>query len=76
MLKEYIYYDIVNYTIENFDEIFSLNKKERLLLDLLLENKNKVVSYKNIETVIWYYEDKVMTQEALKTVIKSLKKKN
>lgn len=74
-LDEDVYYDCINYLIEKEEEKIVLNKKERLLLDLLLENKNKVVSYKNIETIIWYYDDKVMTQDALKNVIKSLRKK-
>lgn len=75
LLDDGVYYDSISHCIENNGVNHLLNKKERLLLDLLLENKNRVVSYKNIETIIWYYEDRVMTQEALKNVVKSLRKK-
>jgi DNA-binding response OmpR family regulator len=75
LLDENIYYNSINHSIENNGKIYPLNKKERLLIDLLLENKNRIVSYKNIETIIWYYEDKIMTQDALKNVVKSLRKK-
>jgi len=53
-----------------------LNNKEKLLLDLLIENKNKIVSYSQIEQNIWYDYDEVMTQSALRTVIKNLRKKS
>jgi len=74
-LGENIYYDTNNFCIEKNTITVSLNKKERLLLELLLKNKNQVVSYKNIETEIWYYDDKVMTIDALKNLIKNLRKK-
>lgn len=70
-----LFYDSINSSLNYKNEEISLTKKERLLLELLIKNKNKVVSYRNIETVIWYYEDKVMTQDALKNIIKSLRKK-
>lgn len=64
-----------NYTkqtiIKNGEEI-SLNKKERLLLNLLIENKNKVLTYESIEYHVW--EDPV-SMDALKSLIKDLRKK-
>ena len=57
--------------IKNSEEI-SLNKKERLLLNLFLKNKNKVLSYEEIEYHVW---DDVTSQEALKSLIKDLRKK-
>lgn len=74
-LDENLQYDLTNSCILLNNEEISLNKKERLLLELLIDKKNSIVSYKNIETVIWYYDDKVMTADALKNVIKSLRKK-
>jgi len=53
-----------------------LNNKEKLLLDLLLENKNKIVSYAQIEQCIWYDFNEVMSQSALRTIIKNLRKKS
>ena len=64
-----------NYTkqtiIKNGEEM-SLNKKERLLLNLLIENKNKVLTYESIEYHVW--EDPV-SMDALKSLIKDLRKK-
>ena len=74
-LDDELFYDSINSHIIFNNENIKLTKKERLLLELLIKNKNSVVSYKNIEVVIWYYEDKVMTTDALKNVIKSLRKK-
>lgn len=53
-----------------------LNKKEKALLDLLMDNKNKVVPYEQIEQKVWYDYDEVMTPTALRTVIKNLRKKS
>lgn len=49
-----------------------LNKKERLLLNLLLKNKNNTLSYEQIEYHVW---DDVVSNEALKSLIKDLRKK-
>jgi len=53
-----------------------LNNKEKLLLDLLIENKNKIVTYSQIEQLVWLSFDEVMTQSALRTVVKNLRKKS
>lgn len=52
-----------------------LNKKEKELLNLLLDNSNRVVSYEEIEGKIWIQNDEVMTSMALRTVVKNLRKK-
>lgn len=56
-------------------EVIRLNKKEKKLFDLLLENTHRVVTYNEIENHVWddYYE--VMTSMALRTLIKNLRKK-
>jgi len=58
------------------DEHHKLNNKEKLLLELLIDNKNKIVSYSQIEQSVWYGFDDVMSQSALRTVIKNLRKKS
>lgn len=64
-----------NYTkqviIKNDLEI-SLNKKERLLLNLLIKNKDKTLSYEEIEYHVW---DDTVSMDALKSLIKDLRKK-
>lgn len=57
--------------IKNEEEI-PLNKKERLLLNLFLKNQDKVLSFEEIEYHIW---DDVVSKEALKSLIKDLRKK-
>ena len=50
-----------------------LKKKEKDFLVLLYENKNNITRYNIIQERIW--KDKVMTQNALKTFVKELRKK-
>ena len=52
-----------------------LNKKETKLMNLLIENQNRVVTYSEIERHVWMEYDEVMTSMALRTVIKNLRKK-
>lgn len=69
-------YDKVNSEIIYSDnKKVKLNKKEKNLIDLLISNKNKVVSYSQIEHHVWMQYDEVMTNMALRTVIKNLRKK-
>lgn len=53
----------------------ALNKKEKNLLYLLISNTGKIVSYEEIENKIWITDDEVMTPNALRTVVKTLRKK-
>ena len=52
-----------------------LNKKERGLLQLLILNASKAVSYEEIENKIWSSNHEIMTPNALRTVMKTLRKK-
>lgn len=65
-------YDIEAQTITKNGEILSLSKKERMLLNLLLKNKNKVISYEEIEYHVW---DDSVSRDALKSLVKDLRKK-
>lgn len=69
-------YDKLNSELLDDNGTFvKLNKKEKMLLDLLVDNANRVVTYSEIENHVWsdYYE--VMTSMALRTIIKNLRKK-
>lgn len=57
--------------IKNKEEI-TLNKKERLLLNLFIKNQNQTLSYEQIEYHVW---NDITSQEALKSLIKDLRKK-
>jgi len=50
-----------------------LNKKELLFLKLLVLNKNRIVSYEEIEQKVW--EDEYMSLNSLRTTIGFLRKK-
>jgi DNA-binding response OmpR family regulator len=66
-------FDIFNKNLVVNDEIVKLRTKELAFLELLLKNKNRYVSYSQIENFVW--DDGVMTKDALKTLVKNLKTK-
>jgi len=66
-------FDTSNKTLIKNDEIIKLRTKELKLLNLLIQNQQRVVTYIEIENSVW--EDSVMTKDALKTLIKNLKSK-
>lgn len=72
-LTENILFNIKNNTIIKDDEEVKLNKKETLLLNLLIKNNSNIVSYENIEYHIW--DDCDVSKEAFKSLIKDLRKK-
>lgn len=72
-IKEQAFFDIYNKTLKVEDEIVKLRTKELDLLDLLVKNKNRFVSYEEIEQIIWH--DSAMSKDALKTLVKNLKAK-
>lgn len=54
-------HDSFNYTFYGKNQIYDLNKKENIILDLLLSNKNRVVTYKElIKKVFGLEEDKYL----------------
>lgn len=57
------------------NKIIKLTYKELLLLELLLRNKNNIVSYEQIESEVWDYGYASMSSIALRTLIRDLRKK-
>lgn len=74
-LYEDIYYYKDESKIINYGVDFTLTKKEKLLLDLFIQNVNQLVSYKKIEFFVWEKDDEIMTENSLKTLIKNLRLK-
>ena len=72
-LDENSYFDTFNKNLVIKDEIIKLRAKEILFLELLIKNKNRYVTYEEIESYVWF--DSVMTKDALKTLVKNLKTK-
>lgn len=53
--------------------VIKLNKKEIQFFELLLENTQRVVTYDELQEYVW--GDSVMTDNALRSVVRSLRKK-
>lgn len=68
-----IYFDTFNKNLVINNEIVKLRTKEILFLELLIKNKNRYVTYEEIENYVW--ADSVMTKDALKTLVKNIKTK-
>lgn len=73
VFKDGYIFDTYNKTLVHKEEIIKLRTKELLLLELLLKNKTRYVTYEEIENYVWI--DGIMSKDALKTLIKNLKSK-
>ena len=67
------FYDSLNKTLIIDKSIVKLSYNTILLLDLLIQNHQRVVTYQEIESTIWDYEG--MSKDALRTLIKTLRAK-
>jgi DNA-binding response OmpR family regulator len=72
-LDEKTTYDTLNKVLLIDDEVVKLTKNEQLLLELLVKNPQRAVTYKEIENLIWL--DEGMSMDALRTLVRSLRKK-
>jgi two-component system response regulator VanR len=72
-LDESTYFDLFNKNLVINDEVVKLRAKEILFLELLIKNKNRYVTYEEIENFVWF--DSVMSKDALKTLVKNIKTK-
>ncbi len=72
-LDDNCFFDTFNSSLKYNDELIKLRAKEIDLLQLLIKNKNRYVTYEEIENYVW--QDSVMTKDALKTLIKNIKQK-
>jgi len=71
-LTKTLYYDTFNQSLSEKKKIIALSQYQSLLLNILIKNKNRIVSYTEIENEIWY--DKVMTQDTLRTLVRKTRK--
>ena len=60
-------YDTYNKRLTCNDTIVKLTKSQHKLLDILIENRNRAVSYKEIENYIW--AEKGMSEAALRSLV-------
>ncbi|OCL82083.1 response regulator transcription factor [Arcobacter porcinus] len=55
------------------DDIIYLNKKEMLFFEVLISNKNRVTTYEELQNKVW--QDDIMTDSALRSLVRNLRKK-
>lgn len=70
-IEKNITYDLLNQTLIKDNEVIKLRTKEILFLELLIRNKNRYVTYIEIENYVW--KDMPMSADALKTLVKRLR---
>ncbi len=74
-LGEDLYYDREKRALLTKDNSFiKLTKKENLFLELLINNKNRVVSIKEIKDVVW--KDGGFSETALRALVKRVRQKS
>lgn len=66
-------YDYDSKELRYKDELIILNKKEMIFLEVLISNQNRVVNYEELQEKVW--GDDVMTDSALRSLVRNLRKK-
>lgn len=67
--------DLENSQVIVNNKIIKFTDKELKFMKLLLQKKASIVTYKTIEQVVWYDDNKVMTSTSLRTLVKNIRKK-
>ena len=71
-LKDNFIYDNYNNTLLKNKQIISLSKKENMFLNYVIDNKDRAVSYDEINNNLWKGD---MTHNALRSVVKEVRRK-
>ena len=71
-LDENILYDTLNKTLFQNKEMLKLTKKETLFIDICAKHSSRAVTYSELENYVW---DGYMTDTALRSIVKDLRKK-
>ena len=66
-------YDTLNKTLIVKQSIIKLTHNELLFFDFLIKHKQRVITYEEIESLIWAYEG--MSMDALRSLVRGLRKK-
>jgi len=69
----YTSYDPLNKTLIIDKNIIKLTQNELLFFDFLVKNKQRAITYEEIENIIWAYEG--MSMDALRSLVRGLRKK-
>lgn len=73
LIKDNKFYNRSKKIIIVDDEEITLSKKEAMFIELLIENKNNIISKQTVAQIIW--EDEVMSESALKNFLLRVRKK-
>jgi DNA-binding response OmpR family regulator len=65
-------FDIFNHTLIRGDEVIPLTESQYKLLDILIKNRGRIVSYEEIENFVW--QNKVMSSNALRSLMRDVRK--
>jgi len=68
-----IFFDQLNKTLFVKEKLIKLTKNETILLDILVKHHQKVVTFTEIEHLIWY--ESSMSMDSLRSLVKNLRKK-
>ena len=76
-ITDEIEYDFSRQDLRNIKtgEAIKINRKELKTIEVLLKNKNYVVTYEQIENYVWKSDNENMSSTALRTIIKNIRKK-
>ncbi len=66
-------YDTFNQTLTIGNTIIKLTHNELLFFDFLIKNRQRAITYQEIENLIWAYEG--MSMDALRSLVRGLRKK-
>lgn len=66
-------YDFDSKELKYKEKSVILNKKEMLFLEVLIQNQNRIVNYEELQDKVW--GDDVMTDSALRSLVRNLRKK-
>ena len=66
-------YDFDNRILTCREKVLKLSKKEILFFELLLQNRHRIVTYDELQNHVW--QDDVMTDSALKSLLRKMRQK-
>ena len=72
-LTSKIYYDVFNQSLSNDGKIIHISASEGMMLNILIKNSNRVVSYIEIENHVWV--DSYMSKDSLRSLVNKLRQR-
>jgi DNA-binding response OmpR family regulator len=73
LLNDTIKYDTLNKTLIQDNTPLNITYNEIIFFDFLIKNRQRTITYKEIENLIWSYEG--MSMDALRSLVRGLRKK-